>query len=70
MLHKVKIQYAIQEIRVAEIEVTEKELKILQATSILSKHDNIEKVIMQKLENNKIVFHQHKFFELEGLQIL
>jgi hypothetical protein len=70
MLHKVKIQYAIQEIRVAEIEVTSKELEILKSTSILSKHNNQENYIMNKLENNKIVFHQHKFFELEGLEIL
>lgn len=69
-MQKVKVQYAIQEIRVAEIEVSEKELKILQGTSILSKHDNIEKIIMQKLEDKKIVFHQHKFYELEGIEIL
>lgn len=68
-MYKVKIHYAIQEIRISEIEVSEKELEILITSKVLSKGFQDDRMIMEKLEKNKSAAIQHNFFELQDVEI-
>jgi hypothetical protein len=65
--HIVVVEYYSQELRTAEIEITDEQLTILKETNVLSSNDKDENEIMKLLREKNTIKEEHRFYEVQNI---